>query len=98
VRVPVIVRLYDTCYLLNSWLTWTLGTRVLKCREGLNNKAYLLTMDNGSEVFAKLPNPIAGPAYYTTASEVATREFVSLLSSKPKNRNLTFDIVSCAMH
>ncbi|PVH84672.1 hypothetical protein DL98DRAFT_651429 [Cadophora sp. DSE1049] len=51
-------------------------TRVLKCREGLNNKAYLLTMDNGSEVFAKLPNPIAGPAYYTTASEVATREFL----------------------
>jgi hypothetical protein len=34
-------------------------------------------MDNGSEVFAKLPNPIAGPAFYTTASEVATREFVS---------------------
>lgn len=33
-------------------------------------------MDNGSEVFAKLPNPIAGPAYYTTASEVATREFL----------------------
>lgn len=33
-------------------------------------------MDNGLEVFAKLPNPIAGPAYYTTASEVATREFV----------------------
>jgi hypothetical protein len=37
-------------------------------------------MDNGSEVFAKLPNPIAGPAFYTTASEVATREFVSFLS------------------
>lgn len=33
-------------------------------------------MDNGSEVFAKLPNSTAGPAYYTTASEVATREFV----------------------
>lgn len=59
-------------------LTLTLGTRVLKCREGLNNKAYLLTMDDGSEIFAKLPNPIAGPAYYTTASEVATREFVSI--------------------
>lgn len=35
-------------------------------------------MDNGTEVIAKLPNPIAGPAYYTTASEVATREFVSI--------------------
>ena len=63
-------------YLLYSFLTCILGTRVLKCREGLNNKAYLLRMDNGLEVFAKLPNPISGPAYYTTASEVATREFV----------------------
>ncbi|KAF4625572.1 hypothetical protein G7Y89_g12596 [Cudoniella acicularis] len=27
-------------------------------REGLNNKAYLLTMDNSAEVFAKLPNPL----------------------------------------
>jgi hypothetical protein len=34
-------------------------------------------MDNGAEVFAKLPNPCAGPLFYTTASEVATREFVS---------------------
>ncbi|KAM5454352.1 hypothetical protein MaudCBS49596_002370 [Microsporum audouinii] len=33
-------------------------------------------MDNGLEVVAKLPNPIAGPAYYTTASEVATRAFL----------------------
>ncbi|EEP77899.1 predicted protein [Uncinocarpus reesii 1704] len=50
--------------------------RVMKCREGLNNKVYLLTMNNGSEIIARLPNPIAGPAYYTTASEVATREFI----------------------
>lgn len=38
-------------------------------------------MDNGKEVFAKLPNPNAGPARYVTASEVATREFVSHLGS-----------------
>jgi len=30
-------------------------------------------MNNSVEVFAKLPNPITGPLYYTTASEVATR-------------------------
>lgn len=36
-------------------------------------------MDNGAEVFAKLPNHSAGPAYYTTASEVATRTFVSVI-------------------
>ncbi|KAL2071900.1 hypothetical protein VTL71DRAFT_13135 [Oculimacula yallundae] len=51
-------------------------TKVLKCKEGLNNKAYLITMDNGAEVFAKLPNPSAGPSFYTTASEVATRKFL----------------------
>ncbi|KAH9212626.1 kinase-like domain-containing protein [Leptodontidium sp. 2 PMI_412] len=49
---------------------------VLKCNEGMNNRAFLLTMDNGSVVFAKLPNACAGPAFYTTASEVATRTFL----------------------
>jgi hypothetical protein len=34
-------------------------------------------MDNGTEVFAKLPNPNAGTPQYTTASEVATRKLVS---------------------
>ncbi|EFQ98706.1 phosphotransferase enzyme family protein [Nannizzia gypsea CBS 118893] len=47
-----------------------------QCREGLSNKVLILTMDNDMEVVAKLPNPIAGPGYYTTASEVATREFL----------------------
>ncbi|CZT13665.1 uncharacterized protein RCO7_08415 [Rhynchosporium graminicola] len=51
-------------------------TEVLKCKESMNNKAFLLTMDNGSVVFAKLPHACAGPAYYTTASEVATRTFL----------------------
>lgn len=54
------------------------GTQILKCVEGLHNKAFLLTMDNGMEVFAKLPNPNAGPARFTTASEVATRQLVSV--------------------
>lgn len=36
-----------------------------------------MTMDNGAEVLAKIPNPNAGPALYTTASEVAMRNFVS---------------------
>nr|KMM66450.1 hypothetical protein CPAG_02789 [Coccidioides posadasii RMSCC 3488] len=52
-------------------------TKVLKFVEGLHNKALLLTMNNGKEVFAKLPNPNAGPARCVTASEVATREFLS---------------------
>jgi len=58
-------------------LMHTIGTKVLKCKEGMNNKAYILTMDNGTEVLAKLPNPCAEPSFYTTASEVATRTFVS---------------------
>jgi hypothetical protein len=34
-------------------------------------------MDDGDEVVAKLPNPNAGPPFYTLSSEVATRHFVS---------------------
>ena len=64
-------------------LTRTIGIEVLKCKEGMNNKAYLLTMDNGSVVFAKLPVPCAGPAFHTTASEVATRTLVSNLRTLP---------------
>lgn len=54
-----------------------LGTKILKCVEGQFNKVFILTMDDGDEVVAKLPNPNAGPAFYTLSSEVATRDFVS---------------------
>jgi hypothetical protein len=54
-----------------------IGTRVLKCVEGQFNKVFILTMDNGDEVVAKIPNPNAGPSFYTLASEVATRHLVS---------------------
>jgi hypothetical protein len=53
------------------------GIKVLKCIEGQFNKAFFMTMNNGAEVLAKIPNPNAGPAFYTTASEVGTRNFVS---------------------
>ena len=52
------------------------GIRVMKYREGEYNKVFLLTMDNGAEVVAKVPNLNAGPAHYTTASEVATMNYV----------------------
>lgn len=52
--------------------------RIRKFADGMYNRAMLLTMENGSEVVAKVPNPNAGRAFYTTASEVATMEFVSL--------------------
>ncbi|KAH6675935.1 hypothetical protein B0J14DRAFT_447581, partial [Halenospora varia] len=50
--------------------------KLLKCTEGQYNKAFLMTIGNGAEVLTKIPNFNPGPAFYTTASEVATRYFV----------------------
>ena len=52
---------------------------VQKYPDGMYSKAFLMTMDDGKEVVAKVPNPNAGLAHYTTASEVATMHFVSPL-------------------
>ena len=51
---------------------------VKKYPDGMFNKAFLMSMDDGREVIAKVPNPNAGVPHYTTASEVATMDFVSL--------------------
>ena len=53
---------------------------VRKLPEGQYNKAFLLTMDDGKRAIAKVPNPNAGRPHYTTASEVATMDFVSMFS------------------
>lgn len=45
--------------------------------DGLYSKALLLTMDDGVQVIGKVPNPNAGIPRFTTASEVATMDFVS---------------------
>ncbi|RDW87094.1 uncharacterized protein DSM5745_03736 [Aspergillus mulundensis] len=63
-------------------------TKIRKCVEGQYNKAYVLTMSNGDEVVARLPNPNAGPEFYTTASEVATRDFVRGILKIPVPRIL----------
>ena len=47
-----------------------------KYPDGMYNKSMLLTMDNGIQVVAKIPNPNAGLPHFTTASEVATMDFV----------------------
>ena len=49
-----------------------------KLAEGGYNKVFRLVMDNDSIAIARIPNPNAGPAYMTTASEVATMDFVRL--------------------
>ncbi|KAI9815397.1 MAG: Phosphotransferase enzyme [Thelocarpon impressellum] len=64
--------------------------KVLKCVEGLYNKPFILTMDNGAEIFAKLPNPNAGPTFFTTASEVATRHLLRKFLSLPLPQVLTW--------
>ena len=48
-----------------------------KLAEGGYNKVFRLTMNDGKKVLARIPNPNAGPEFYSTASEVATMEFVS---------------------
>ena len=50
---------------------------VEKCPDGMYNKAFFLTMEDGQQVVAKVPNPNAGRAHFATASEVATMDFVS---------------------
>ena len=53
--------------------------KMQKYPDGMYNKALLLTMDDGAQAVAKVPNPNAGRPHFTTASEVATMEFVSLV-------------------
>lgn len=55
-------------------------TAIEKYPDGMHNKAYFLTMDGGKQVVAKVPNPNAGRPHCTTSSEVATMEFVALVS------------------
>lgn len=52
---------------------------ITKLAEGGYNKVFRLVMDNGAVAIARISNPNAGPAYKTTASEVATMDFVRFL-------------------
>ena len=60
--------------------TSSIGARrcvsVQKCPDGMYNKCFLLKMDDEQEVIVKVPNPNAGVSHLTTASEVATMDFV----------------------
>ncbi|KAK2748573.1 hypothetical protein FQN57_000708 [Myotisia sp. PD_48] len=80
--------------LINAAINVTDGAqyciKVLKCMEGQHNKAFILTMDNGTEVCAKLPNPNAGPPGYLTASEVATRALLRDVFNIPVSQILAW--------
>ncbi|RAL17480.1 uncharacterized protein BO97DRAFT_447899 [Aspergillus homomorphus CBS 101889] len=55
---------------------------------GISTKAFLLTMNDGNEVIAKIPCPNSGTPLLTTASEVATLQFfpeVYVWCSDPTN-------------
>lgn len=56
---------------------------MIKLGEGGYNKVFKLVMDNGSVAIARIPCHNAGPAFKTTASEVATMEFARTILNIP---------------
>jgi hypothetical protein len=63
---------------------------MVKLGEGSFNKVFLLTMDSGKQVVARIPHPNAGSKKYTTASEVATLHFLRTRLNFPVPRVLTY--------
>ncbi|KAI3266447.1 hypothetical protein CBS147309_6164 [Penicillium roqueforti] len=49
---------------------------IIKYPDGMFNKTFLMTMEDGREVVAKVPNPNSGIPHFTMASEFATTDFV----------------------
>ncbi|CAP91172.1 Pc13g01030 [Penicillium rubens Wisconsin 54-1255] len=64
---------------------------IKKYPDGMFNKAYLMCMDDGQEVIAKVPNPNAGVPHFTTASEVATMDFARKILDTPAPRVYTWN-------
>ncbi|KAE8404616.1 hypothetical protein BDV37DRAFT_271277 [Aspergillus pseudonomiae] len=69
------------------------ATKIVKCekREGGFNRVFLLTMDTGSCVVAKLPTSIAGPPRLMNNSEVATITYLQSKISLPMPRILDWN-------
>lgn len=65
-----------------------------KIGEGNYNKAFRLVMPNSRNLIVKIPNPNAGPASYTTASEVATMEFGRIVLNLPVPKVLAWSAMS----
>jgi hypothetical protein len=65
-----------------------------KIGEGNYNKAFRLVMQNSQNLIVKIPNPNAGPARYTTASEVATMEFGRTILNLPVPKVLAWSATS----
>ncbi|KAI1831019.1 hypothetical protein DTO006G1_7914 [Penicillium roqueforti] len=67
---------------------------ITKFAEGGFNKVFLLRAKNGREVIARIPTPIAGPPHYTTASEVATMNFLRSILKLPVPEVLAYSASS----
>ncbi|KDQ14840.1 hypothetical protein BOTBODRAFT_158856 [Botryobasidium botryosum FD-172 SS1] len=61
-----------------------------KIAEGYFNKVYLIGLDTGAEVIARIPHPIAGPPRYVIASEVATMDYLRTVLHLPVPRVLSW--------
>lgn len=67
---------------------------ITKFAEGGFNKVFLLGAKNSREVVARIPTPIAGPPHYTTASEVATMNFLRSVLKLPVPEVLAYSTTS----
>jgi hypothetical protein len=63
-----------------------------KMADGMHNKAIRFTMDNGFQAVGKVPNPNAGLPHLTTASEVATMDFLCISSLLCRGYSRSVDI------
>ncbi|KAJ5240134.1 kinase-like domain-containing protein [Penicillium chermesinum] len=70
------------------------GSDITKLAEGGFNKVFILRAKNGHEVIARIPTPIAGPPHYTTASEVATMDFLRVVLKLPVPEVLGYSTTS----
>ena len=64
------------CSVAAKSVSSTSCSMITKMPEGNFNKSFLVTMTDGKEVVAKVPNPNAGRPHFNTASEVATMDYV----------------------
>ncbi|WPG98766.1 Hypothetical protein R9X50_00156200 [Acrodontium crateriforme] len=84
---------FDFASLLDLAVDCSPGARrVLGCekKEGGFNRVFMIRLDNGKTVVARLPNRIAGPPGLTVASEVATLRFVQERTKVPVPRVLAW--------
>ncbi|PYH87708.1 hypothetical protein BO71DRAFT_454520 [Aspergillus ellipticus CBS 707.79] len=63
---------------------------IMKLAEGGFNKIFLLRSKNNREIIARIPTLIAGPPRYSTASEVATMDFLRRVLKVPVPKILAY--------